>query len=367
MWAAYAYSVEVIHDGNLNSSQQQALEYLKTSSSSDAPVNLKVIETVSNQSNDVKKEDLPIIRLSFPQALKIPGVVWQGELTEENVKKIIDSPSRRQVVNNIQKGDAAVWLFLESGNAERDSKQLKILNEELHRLSENLKLSETATDVAGNLLDIKVINTGVSFSLVQIDRNDPAEEIFIKILLETEADLKLFKSVPMAFPVFGQGRTLYALAGNGIKGKNIETACSASIGWCSCIIKDDNPGTDLLFKADWNKAIGDSSWIQKEQIPVITGISDFILNENKEANDNKAEVEVEKKIVAEVKQESSEDKPEITKENSEPSKENRKILSSKVVEKEQTSYMNPLLRNSLLAMVLLIITIATASFVLKRK
>ena len=378
MWGAYAYVVEVIHDGNLNSSERQALENLKIGAASESSVNIKVIEVLENHPKDIKKEDLPIIRLSFPKEHEISQIIWQGKLTEENVMHISDSPSRKQVLNNIENGDAAVWLFLASGNAERDAKQLKILKEELLRLSKSLKLSETATDVSGKLLDIKVINTGVTFSLVQIDRNDPAEEIFIQILLGTEADLQLFNNVPLAFPIFGQGRALYALAGNGIKAKNIETACSTIIGWCSCTIKDDNPGTDLLIRADWEKIIGDSSWIIREEIPDITGLSNFISDEAEVEEDpvvisaiskpieEKTEKEVEEKLVVEVV-DVSKIASNISKENSESTSENEDVLISTVSDNTNERLMNPLLRNSLFAFVLLLVVVATTSFILKRK
>lgn len=370
MWGAYAYVVEVYHDGNLDDSQQQALDYLKNAYASEGPVNIKVLEVTENYPDDVNKEEFPLMRLTFPTEHKIHDVVWQGKLSETHAKNIIDSPSRKQVLNNISRGDAAVWLFLESGNAEKDAKQLKILKDELQRLSKSLKLSETATDVAGNPLDIKIINTGVDFSLVQIDRNDPAEEIFIKILLGTEADLKLFQNIPLAFPIFGQGRALYALAGNGIKPKNIETACSTIIGWCSCTIKDDNPGTDLLLKADWNSIIGDSTWIKKEEVPDITGLSGFLsdeegIDEKPEVIDESEEVKVEEVLVAELVKE-PEIVPYIYEEKKESGNENKIILKSSVIEEEQNT-ISPLLRNSLFAMVLLIIVMATASYIVKRR
>jgi len=362
MWAAYAYTVEVIHDGNLNNEQQQALDYLKSSLGSEVPVNLRVIETIANNSTGIDKKNLPVMKLTFPNVHNIPGVIWQGGLTNENVKRMVDSPSRRQVVENIRNGDAAVWLFLGSGNSEKDSKRLQILEEELQRLSKNMKLAESATDVAGNPLDIKIINTGVSFSLVKIDKNDPAEEIFIKILLETEPDLNLFTNVPLAFPVFGQGRALYSLVGAGIKEKNIETACSSVIGWCSCTIKDDNPGTDLLLKADWNIAIGDSSWIKPEEIPDITGLSGFISNE--EGIDNKTEAE--KSIEPEV---TVEDKTVSTIENTEPVVKTGTILDIDVDEDEedQESNINPILRNAFIALLLLLVAIGASLLVIKRK
>jgi hypothetical protein len=368
MWGAYAYVVEVYHDGNLDDSQQQALTYLKNTYISEGPVNIKVVEITDNHPEDIRKEDLPLMRLSFPTEHKIHQVVWQGKLTEEYAKNIIDSPSRKQVLNNISRGDAAVWLFLESGNADKDAKQLKILKDELERLSETLKLSETATDVAGRPLDIEIINTGVDFSLVQIDRNDPAEEIFISILLGTEADLKMFQNIPLAFPIFGQGRALYALAGNGIKPKNIETACSTIIGWCSCTIKDDNPGTDLLIKADWERIIGDSSWIKKEEIPDITGLGGFMVEEQEEIEEKtevtETVIEVKEEVVVAKKVEEPEivpytyvDKQKVTEKD---------ILKSTVIVEDQST-ISPMLRNSLLAIALFIAVMATATFVMKRR
>lgn len=336
MWPAYSYIVEITHDGNLNNSQQQALTLLQNASSTEFSANLQIIENAKTDNSESA-----MIKMTFPKEHNISGIIWSGPLTLENAEKIINSPSRIQALKNIQRGDAAVWLFLESGNPIRDDKQFKILEEELLRLSRELKLSETATDVAGNLLDIKVINTGVNFSLVRINRNDPMEEVFIDILLRTEADLQYFKNAPLAFPMFGQGRVLYALAGNGIKSKNIETACSTIIGWCSCTIKDDNPGTDLLFAANWDKIIGDSSWIQPEQIPDITGISGFIdeeeesheiINVEETAQQNIEpinEIKTEKRLIAEVpeKVEQIEQEPEII---LEPVKVNNEILKSAV-------------------------------------
>ncbi len=381
MWGAYDYVVEVMHDGPLTAEQLETLEYLKQTSSEKTPVNIKVVEIINNFPAGINKDDLPMVRLSYPIEHKIHGMIWEGALTRENAKRIVDSPVRSQVLHNIQRGDAAVWLFLESGNAIKDDKQFNILKAELEHLSNTLKLSETATDVAGNLLDIKVINTGVSFSLIRIKKDDPAEEVFANMLMGTEVDLKVFKNVPLAFPVFGQGRALYALVGNGIKANNIETACSTIIGWCSCTIKDDNPGTDLLMRADWEEVIGDSSWIQPEQVPDITGLSGFVADieeveevrdERKTATPSAADPEpaieapaIEPLVEEETK--TAEVVEESPKETVIPTIATEPVLIGKVSDEPGDSSMNPLVRNSLLAFVLLLVVMVATSFVLKRK
>lgn len=376
MWGAYSYVIEVYHDGNLDDTQQQALDYLKDAYGKVGSANIKVIEVTNNYPNDIKKDDFPLMRLSFPTEHKIPAVVWQGALNAENASYVVDSPARKQVLNNITRGDAAVWLFLPSGNKEKDARQLKVLQEELSRLSNTMKLAEDATDVAGNVLDIELINIGVDFSLVEIDRNDPAEEIFIKILLGTESDLKVFQHIPLAFPVFGQGRVLYALVGNGINSKNLETACSTIIGWCSCTIKDDNPGTDLLLKGDWDSIAGDSSWIKKEETPDITGLAGFLPEDDAEtsvdpdAEGMKADVATIAEAVTETEGEEVKIEPYTYEERiSSPntSEDKTDVLVSAIDSADQTNGISPLLRNSLIAAALFLVVMFSTAFILKKK
>lgn len=374
IWPAYSYIVEIDITEHLSDTQQKAFNLLKNAAaSSELPLNITIIE---NKVGD--HQDDAMMRISFPKEHKIPGVVWQGPLTEENAIKVINSPSRKQALKQFQQGDATVWLFLESGDAIRDDKQYAILQEELKRLSKTLKLSETATDVDGKPLDIKVINTGVNFSSVRIDRNDPMEEIFISILMRTEPDLQFFEKAPLAFPLFGQGRILYALVGNGIKSKNIETACSSIIGWCSCTIKDDNPGMDLLFAANWDEIIGDSSWIQPEQFPDITGLAGFIAkndidNERDESGDEIEIVTASNAItLSEEKLKEEASKPQHPKDRAselvlEPVRVNNEIIKSADIAEEQDQGINPMLRNSLIMFSIIVVIIASSLFYLKRK
>ena len=374
MWPTYSYIIEIEIPDHLSDKQLKALDLLKNAAAStELPLNIVIIESKVED-----PQDEPMMKISFPKEHRIPGIVWQGPLTEENVHKVINSPSRKQALKQLRRGDATVWLYLESGDAVRDDKQYAILQEELKMLSNTLKLSETATDVDGNPLDIKVINTGVHFSSVRIDRNDPMEEIFIRILMRTEPDLQFFEKAPLAFPLFGQGRVLYALVGNGIKSKNIETACSTIIGWCSCTIKDDNPGTDLLFAANWDEIIGDSSWIQPEQLPDITGLAGFIedsdIDNEQDESDDEIQIVAASKPITLSEENSSEEtsesqQPEDTESELvlEPVKVNNDLIKSKDIPNKPRQRINPLLRNSLIMFSLIVVIIASTLFYLKRK
>jgi hypothetical protein len=140
----------------------------------------------------------------------------------------------------------------------------------------------------------------------------------------------------------------------GIRPELIKSTCNAVIGWCSCIIKEENPGTDLLFMADWEKAIGDTSWIQ-EELPEITGLSAFLPSENKK--------EEGKKIAPETK--------EAIRKNYTDTVIEQIVVDNDVEKPEEPaideSTIGPLWRNILIVIAILIIAVLTVSYMLKRK
>jgi hypothetical protein len=90
---------------------------------------------------------------------------------------------------------------------------------------------------------------------VTLDRDDPREQALLEMLLASETDLEHLDQ-PMAFPVIGRGRVLYALVGKGIFEDTIAIASRFVVGPCSCQVKDQNPGFDLLMNVDWDEKIG---------------------------------------------------------------------------------------------------------------
>ncbi len=381
-WLAFNYTVEVIHNGNLNDEQKQALELLLKISSGNLNTNLKVVETSVTAKHNISEEELPLIQLYYPVETNNREVLWQGKLTTENVNKIIDSPARREIIRRIQKGDAVAWILLESTDEYKNDLAAKTLSDELTVLSKDLKLASTATDADGVPLDINIVNRGVHFSMLKISRDDPSEEIFIKMLLGTEPDLPFIKS-PLAFPVFGRGRVLFALVGRGIKEKLIKETCNSVIGWCSCTIKEDNPGSDLLFTADWEKVVGDSSWIQPEEIPEISGLTEFLVPEKEMVSEslvenegvdkkNETKLEESKKEIKDVSSEktsinnltSGVEVKEEVKEIELPEAQNEVLLMNQ--EPDKSTFSN-LTRNIILVFIFLIILVLTLSFLLKRK
>lgn len=202
----------------------------------------------------VKK--LPWLLMRGP-GRKGPGpVVLSAELERTIPARLRQSPVRREIINRLRDGHSVVWLLLESDNPEANRKAAAVLRDRLAYLNSVLELPKLdPADVAGGLVSIPPAELRLHLSALSCDRSAEAEEIFVRTLLGVEPDLREFDE-PMVFPVFGRGRTLPPFIGDGITAKNIDDAAIFLTGSCSCQVKEENPGADLLFAADWDAVAG---------------------------------------------------------------------------------------------------------------
>ena len=191
---------------------------------------------------------LPSLVLRYPADLRIAAPVWSGPLNTETVARLTDSPIRNALVRRLADGQTAVWLLLESGQSEQDDAAAMLLQEQLKKLEQELKLPELTDSSEDKLLSAAPLH--VAFSILRVPRGD-AEQPLIQMLLHSESDL-VERSDPMVFPVFGRGRALLPLIGAGVTAENIHDSAAFLVGACSCEVKEQNPGFDLLLAADWD-------------------------------------------------------------------------------------------------------------------
>jgi hypothetical protein len=229
-WPTDHYQVTVLHRGPLAAEAQQLVQRLHERAAS-ANLVVRIIDLTQPEGRDVPERFLktdvsagPILFLNYPVTTKIETDAWSGALTAEAVDSLVDSPVRRELATRLHAGET-VWLLLASGAKEADEAAVKVVVE-----------NRSAAPPS---------------ALLRVKRDDPAERVLVRLLLGSEPDLA-GSDVPMAFPVFGRGRVLYALVGTGITAKNVRQADSFLGGDCSCTVKRDNPGTDLLLTADWS-------------------------------------------------------------------------------------------------------------------
>lgn len=201
----------------------------------------------------------PWLVIKTPHALPQQPPAWSGSFDESHINAVLDSPARTELARRIGDGESAVWLLLESGDKTKDDAAAKVLESRLAYLGSVLALPKLDDqDIKNGLVSVPEEGLKLAFSVLRLNRKDPAEQALVSMLLATEKDLN-DQHEPIAFPVFGQARVLYALVGKGINHETIDTAANFLIGSCSCQVKEMNPGTDLLMTVDWKKVLKDQA------------------------------------------------------------------------------------------------------------
>lgn len=266
-WHADAYRVVVFHRGQLSDAEREMLNPLEeqierlSANLTLRTVDVSELEPATTDEAAADREFLsqvtnakfPCIVVEYPAYLRIPKPVWMGPLDPDAAGKIIDSPARQVLVQRLAAGQTAVWILLESGDAAQDDAAALVLESELKNLEKSLELpvlTASPDDALATKLPLEV-----KFSLLRLPRASAAESTLVGMLLGSEPDL-VELSQPMVFPVFGRGRALLPLVGAGITQKNIHDAAEFLAGPCSCEVKEQNPGFDLLLKADWRELLG---------------------------------------------------------------------------------------------------------------
>ncbi len=201
------------------------------------------------------------IELRLPEGEGEEVPVWTGAADSSHWRQLLDSPARRELTRRLLAGESAVWLLLESGDTTKDAAAVAALEQALQAAQTELKLPEGVVTPAqlnepghkGAPADVlhSDLPLRLAFSVLRLAHDDPAEAVLRAMLLKVEPDLAEHAGEPMVFAVFGRGRALEPLIGRGIHADNIREAASYLCGACSCEIKEQNPGMDLLLAADW--------------------------------------------------------------------------------------------------------------------
>ena len=264
-WNAAPFQAFVFHRGPLSDVQQASVrEFGKDGLAGKLHANISIRTVDLEQESppellaifqQARSETLPLLVVQFPATNRVSSVFWSGPLVADSAAQLLDSPARKEIVQRLGEGQSAVWLVLESGDAAKDTAAAELLDARLKHLASILQLPKLdAQDIANGLVSTGQEGMRLEFSMMRVARNDAREQPFIRMLLGAEADLAETKS-PLVIPVFGQGRALYALVGDGIRHETIDRAATFLIGKCSCEVKEQNPGFDLLLAADWKSLL----------------------------------------------------------------------------------------------------------------
>lgn len=182
---------------------------------------------------------------------------WSGPLQEITTVPILESPVRKQLAQRLQQGDSVVWLVLkpEQVNANDSAATeacLKLLKEQCAALPAQLELPE-GIGLEGSELYSEVPLL-LQFSLLELDRTDPKEQYLVRQLAGFQKQA-FDVGEPLVVPVFGRGRALEVIPASQLDADLIHDLTQFLCSACSCQVKEQNPGFDLLISTSWNSIL----------------------------------------------------------------------------------------------------------------
>ncbi len=292
-WQPDTFDALIFHRGELAKADEQTVRKLT------AAVNESIGANVNVQRVDLADEDLPeqlgqlwqTIQVPGQESLKRPHMLTLDprsyghngapvpaesiSLAELRLDRWMISPARKTITERLAKGESAVWVVLGIGDEKKDAAAMKTLSTTLEKLETTLELPEQVPEP--DLMFEPDVEVGaelrVAFSTLAESRDDDAEKHFVSHLLSSESDLRDFEE-PMVFAVFGRGRALPALVGQGINEELIGEVAGFLVGPCSCQVKAQNPGFDLLLTADWETLLQKANAaLSEDTLAVSTGIT----------------------------------------------------------------------------------------------
>lgn len=189
--------------------------------------------------------------------------LWQGIVTEPWLRALGESAVSAELVKRLLSGDSAVWVLVESGTPELDEKAAGLLEKRLAYLQQAIQIPPADPNDLSSRPGPGPELT-VRFSLVRLrsgaGQAEVAEGLLRANLAGPHAELAKANG-PWFAAVFGRGRVLGAWSAADFGNEQIDEICIFLAGACSCQVKRQNPGWDLLLRIDWEeqlRAIGHS-------------------------------------------------------------------------------------------------------------
>lgn len=264
-WKPDTCELIVFHRMAMSADDQKIVQDLERAAlANDGEANLNVIRCDLSHNDDQELNDL---WLSFKETTgsRLPVLVarslkgrgktinhWYGSLQEAQTTGLVKSPVRSELTGRLQSGDAIVWLLLKSADAEKTAAVRQLLTEQCRVLPRKVELPE-GIGLPGSELYSEVPLL-LQFSVLEIDPGDDKEQFLVRQLTGFQADAAT-AGEPLIVPVFGRGRALEVIPAPQLNADLIHELTEFLCGACSCQVKEQNPGFDLLLSTNWNDAL----------------------------------------------------------------------------------------------------------------
>ncbi|MGI9471093.1 MAG: hypothetical protein ACR2NZ_06155 [Rubripirellula sp.] len=272
-WNTDRYKMIVMVDDGTGDSAKESIEMLRGSDASkDANVDIEVINMDQLSEQQLwQLEDFdpdvqtPHLQVFYPEREGRRRLCWEGPMSLEVVRGWLDSPLRATLQQDLVGGASAVWLFIEGPDSDVNAEVERVVQQGLRLASDQILIpdgviprdgaSEYIRSHPGASMDDVLrsdVPLRVDFQVRRLARSD-TDEIAVRKMV---TGLAASADVPLLVPIFGRGRMLDAIDASGIDSETILNACRYMVGECSCTVKTQNPGVDMLISTDWPSALG---------------------------------------------------------------------------------------------------------------
>lgn len=227
----------------------------------------------------------PQLALYYPETSPHKKPIITLPLSSANLELLIESPARRATVNHLLNGSSCVWLVVHHGDpttAEKTRSQLDgylrkieksitipegiIGTNERHKITEDTDLE----DVLRSEIPLKI-----AFTSQLVDRSNPEEAAFIATLIEASPPEVKNSRETLIIPVFGRGRQLPPMPASKLDYAPILNGCQYLCGACSCQVKEQNPGSDLLIHENWPSHLTTGLAVVDKALPPLEGVGEL--------------------------------------------------------------------------------------------
>ncbi len=277
-WPATHYRVFYFHEGPVPKEDLAVNRLLTEANRAQTPLNV-ALETVDVAAKERLAKLPEPVRKAWnvrpPQTASRYAIfnthgqeIYVGRLDTAAAKTLVASPARRRLAELLEQGHAGVLVLLASPKADRTRKAEQVIDEVLRRVQAG-EISAPTTDGTndappdakprgpaekepGDDDQAPTAPKQLSVARITVSRTDPAESWFVRSLLAVEDDLQQYAEEPMVFAVYGRARAMPPFVGKGITVENLAEGVTFLAGACSCVIKDENPGVDLLVGWNWD-------------------------------------------------------------------------------------------------------------------
>lgn len=270
-WNTDQTEIIVFSAGALTNEESLFVSQLQQkSAAAGGPSNSRVIPVaVTDGKTETEQQLWESLRQSHEQ-LPLPFVVarsrtgrnrivnhWNASLRETMQSGLLNtSPARREIVKRVLAGDAVVWLVLQP-DTDAASKAAAtacsmMLQEQCRVLSRKLELPD-GIGLPGSELYSEVPLL-LQFSVLEVSGKDPAERYLVEQLAGFQQQA-WDSGQPLVVPVFGRGRVLEVIPAADMSPQLMQELSSFLCGACSCQVKEQNPGFDLLLDTPWNSLL----------------------------------------------------------------------------------------------------------------